>query len=58
MLKILDAKIEYFLRSAQERSLSAAAFKIGISQSGLSMAIKQLEENIGITLFNRLQEGI
>lgn len=58
MVDLLNSKIEYFVRCAKEKSLNEAAFKIGLSQSALSTAIKKLEEELNITLFDRYADGI
>jgi DNA-binding transcriptional LysR family regulator len=47
-----------FLMVCEEKSISAAAEKLYISQQGLSKSIKQLEENLGIPLFFRTRHGM
>lgn len=44
-----------FSAVASERSFSAAARKLGKSQSAVSIAIANLEIDLGVTLFNRSQ---
>ena len=43
----------YFLAIAEELHFKKAADKLYISQPGLSRQIRQMEENLGILLFNR-----
>lgn len=50
--------IKYFLSVARHGSLSKAAYSLGISQSALSQSMKNLEDNLGVTLFTRNTRGI
>lgn len=56
-LSFFDRNIEYFLRCANAPSLNHAASEIGISQSALSIAIQNLEEELGVILFERSRRG-
>lgn len=47
-----------FVAVYQERSFTAAAERIHATQSGLSMQIKELEERIGVKLFERSPKGV
>ncbi|MCF3934809.1 LysR substrate-binding domain-containing protein [Acuticoccus sp. M5D2P5] len=47
-----------FLFSAQYRSFSKAADELGMTQSGVSRAIKSIEELAGATLFERTGHGL
>jgi DNA-binding transcriptional LysR family regulator len=42
----------------QERSFTSAALRIYATQSGLSMQIKELEEDLGVQLFERSTRGV
>lgn len=53
-----DRKIRYFLAIAKSQSISEAAAHLGVSQSGLSRQLKQLENDLGRTLFNRTGRGV
>lgn len=44
-------QISYFMAVAQEGSFSRAAEKLEVSQPTLSMAVKKLEEELGVELF-------
>ena len=46
-------QMEYLVAVAEERHFTRAADLIGISQSGLSAAIRALEEELGTSLFTR-----
>ena len=47
-----------FVTVYQERSFTAAAERIHATQSGLSMQVKELEERIGVKLFERSPKGV
>lgn len=46
-------QIRIFLKVATMKSFSAAAEKMFVSQPGVSVRIKSLEEDLGVTLFDR-----
>lgn len=50
--------IKYFISVAKHGSLSLAAKSLGISQSALSQSMKNLEQSLNVTLFNRNTRGI
>lgn len=45
--------LKYFLKVAQEESISAAALKLGVTQPTLSRQLHELEEEFNAKLFNR-----
>ena len=45
--------VQVFVAVSEEGSMSAAATRMGISQSGVSQIIRQLEEELGVVLVNR-----
>lgn len=52
------AQIRYALAVARERSFSRAAQSCNVSQPSLSVAVKQLEDELGIPLFERFKSEI
>jgi DNA-binding transcriptional LysR family regulator len=54
----LAQDLTFLLEVAQARNLSRAAERLGISQPGLSMAIKRLEETVGQELLVRSKTGV
>ncbi|PQM60348.1 MAG: LysR family transcriptional regulator [Rhodobacteraceae bacterium] len=46
-------KLNFFITLARERHFGKAAVRLGITQPSLSAAIRQLEQNLGVTLINR-----
>ncbi len=57
-MDIFNSRFEYFLKTAEEPSFYEAAFKIGITQPTLSSAIKKLEGELGVPLFERSVYGV
>jgi DNA-binding transcriptional LysR family regulator len=45
--------VQVFVAVAEAGSMSSAATRLGISQSGVSQIIRQLEEDLGVVLVNR-----
>lgn len=45
--------VQVFVAVAEAGSMSAAAARLGISQSGVSQMIRQLEDELGVVLVNR-----
>ncbi|MDD6012106.1 MAG: LysR family transcriptional regulator [Oscillospiraceae bacterium] len=50
--------LKYATEIAKTKSISKAAENLYMGQPNLSRAIKELEEHIGITIFNRTSKGI
>ena len=51
-------QLKYVIEVARSRSINKAAQSLFISQPSLSNALKELEEEIGITIFLRTNKGI
>lgn len=52
--KPLDMQtLQIFVITAEERNMSSAAKRLGLTQSAVSQSIRQLEEQFGVSLFNR-----
>ncbi|OWR31717.1 LysR family transcriptional regulator [Saccharibacillus sp. O23] len=50
--------LHYFLETARLRSFTRAAESLYLSQPAISKAIRQLEEELGVTLFDRIGKKI
>lgn len=50
--------ILYFIRLSEYKSISQAANELFISQQALSKSVKNLEQELGVRLFNRTNQGI
>lgn len=51
-------QLKYVITIAEEKSMNEAAKKLFIAQPSLSVAIKEIEEEIGITIFKRSNKGV
>lgn len=51
-------QLRYVIAIASSNSISAAAHKLYISQSSLSLTVKDIEQECGITIFERSSKGI
>ena len=51
-------QLKYFLEAAQSGSINAVAQHLFISQQGISDALKRMEKELGVVLFNRSKVGI
>ena len=51
-------QLKYLMEVARQGSFNAAATQLFVSQSTLSMAIKELEEELGIQIFLRSNRGL
>jgi LysR family transcriptional regulator, nitrogen assimilation regulatory protein len=51
-------RLKYFLRIAEEGSITRAAGVLGIAQPALSRQLQLLEEDLGVSLFRRTRRGV
>lgn len=51
-------QLRYFRATAEAGKVSGAAAQLGISQSAITLAIKELEAQLGVTLFERRPTGV
>jgi len=57
-MMIAQAQLPTFMAVAELLNLSAAARKLGITQTGATQRIKSLEQSLGVTLFTRSRSGM
>lgn len=50
--------LKYFIAIAERRSFRKAAQQLFVGQPALSRAIKDLERDLGVRLFNRRPDGV
>ncbi len=58
MINFSLTELRYLLALAEEQHFARAANKVFVSQPTLSIAIKKLEENLGISIFERMNNQI
>jgi LysR family hydrogen peroxide-inducible transcriptional activator len=51
-------ELSYIVALAQEQHFGRAAERCHVSQPTLSIAVKKLEEELGVTLFERCKNGV
>ncbi len=50
--------LKFFVAVYEERSISAAARKVHATQSGVSVQLRDLENRLGVALFDRVSTGV
>lgn len=55
---ISPSDLEYFIEISSTKNLSRAAERIGISQPSLTLAIKRIEDELGVSIFIRSKKGV
>lgn len=50
--------IRYFVAAAEAGQISRAAIDLGVSQSAVTAAVKQIEQQVGARLFDRHAQGV
>ncbi len=58
MIYVNLRQLRFLVAIHEERSFTAAAKRVNATQSGLSMQIKELEERLGLRLFERSSTGV
>ncbi|NOL52380.1 LysR family transcriptional regulator [Pelistega suis] len=56
--KVTLKQIRYFVSAAQTGRFSQAALQEHVSQSAITSAVLDLEQQLGVSLFDRLQHGV
>lgn len=51
-------QVRYFLATAEAGQVSQAAVELNVSQSAVTAAVKQLEDDLGVKLFERQPSGV
>lgn len=51
-------QLRYVIATDEEKSMRKAAKRLYVSQPRLSVAIRELEEETGITIFQRVHKGV
>jgi len=57
-MMIANSQLPTFVVVAELQNISAAARKLGVTQTGVTQRIKSLEQSIGSTLFMRSRSGV
>ncbi|CAM3426034.1 LysR family transcriptional regulator [Bordetella sputigena] len=57
-MQITLRQLEYFLALAETGQVSKAALRCNVSQSSVTIALRNLEESVGTSLFNRHAKGL
>ena len=55
---MLDSRLKYAVAVARIGSFTGAANAVGVTQSAVTKSVADLEQQLGIALFNRTSRGI
>lgn len=58
MLDVSLRELEYVIAVEQERNITRAATRLHVAQPALSQAIKRIERNVGVVLFERTSRNV
>jgi len=55
---MIDRRLEYVVSTARFGSFTAAAERVGVSQSAITKSVADLERQLGYSIFNRTSRGV
>lgn len=55
---MIDRRLQYVVATARFGSFTAAAERMGVTQSAITKGVKDLESELGYTIFNRTTRGV
>lgn len=58
MKNIKTQQLRYLVAVYDEGSITAAAHRVNATQSGVSMQIREIEDRLGVALFERTSAGV
>jgi len=55
---MIDRRLQYVVSTARHGSFTAAAEKVGVTQSAITKSVADLEQKLGFQIFNRTTRGV